>query len=505
MPKETLAALAIVIAAAAACAVVVGELDARFVLLEILAAALLALLAVVAALLAARRAVFERRRSATFAVAASGLALASGWTFVAPRGAHDPRQQPTLLEHALYVVDEVRGEVFLVSDNDGDGVADLVAVRGPRTNGSARIDLLSGASGAFLRTLWTPDIGRDHLRALRAGPDLNGDGASELLFGGISFDGAWRAKLISSRDGSVLRSWTAEAGRGALGSSVDFLGDLDGDGVDELALGSPPRGVRIMSGASGAELGCIDDDSPEPDFGSHVRALGDLDGDGVREWLVECGDTSSAPARIYSGLGKAAPRTLDTGRGWGGAAGDLDGDGQPDLYFDTFAKDSYARWGGVRCFSGRDGRELFTLAYPDWASSSSGSTAALGDLDGDGFAEIGVGDPNFHLRGPGDPGFTAAKSIFIERMSLEVALRVDSDPWNAFTHESGCAWIYSSKTRKVIWGAWGPPGSREGLGYHMARLDDVSGDGWPDIAVTSGDKLFVFRGPGRDPTLPRER
>ncbi len=198
---------------------------------------------------------FELRRGATFAGAAIGLALASGWTFVAPRGAHDSRQQPTLIEHALYVVDEVCGEVFLVSDNDGDGLADLASVRGPRTNVSARIDLLSGASGAFLRTLWTPDIGRDHLRALRAGPDLNGDGAAELLLGGITFDGAWRAKLISSRDGSVLRSWTAEAGGGALGSSVDFLGDLDGDGVDELALGSPPRGVRILLWCFGRRAG----------------------------------------------------------------------------------------------------------------------------------------------------------------------------------------------------------------------------------------------------------
>jgi len=511
MPKSTFTAVACSIAALAALLVVAGEVDARFAWLEIVGVASLFLVGVIAVVLAVRRALFERRSSTKYAAVAFSIACASAWTFVAPRGEHDPRRQPTLLGDALFTIDEVCGDVFVVSDCNHDGVGDLVAVRGPRTNGSQRIDLLSGANGALLRTLWTPDSDRDHLRALCAGPDVDGDGASELLFGGITFDGLWRAKLISSRNGSVLRRWASESEGEALGSSLAFLGDLDGDGVDELAIGAPreravnggksgvtpPGSVRVVSGASGAELLRIDGAKFEADFGSYVRALGDLDGDGVREWLVEFGELSSAPARIYSGLSSTPTRTLDTGRGWGDVAGDLDGDGTSDLYFDSFTSDSDERMGGARLLSGRDGTKLFTLAYPDWTPSSYGCTAALGDLDGDGFAEIGVGEPNFHIRGPGDPGFDASQTVHIERMSLDVALRIGSDPWCAFTHESGCAWIYSGKTREVIWGAWGPPGSREGLGYRIVRLPDINADGAPDVLVTSGSHAFAFAGPGR--------
>lgn len=449
------------------------------------------------------------------ALLAAGL---SSWIWVRGTSEHEPRERPTLLHHALYVVEDVAGEFASIADITGDGLGDLVVVRGARSDDSKRLDLVCGARGLGVRTLWRPASGY-RLRELCAGPDLDGDGHSEVLVSCASLDRRWRVELVSTRDGAVQRSWENASETERLGASLAFLGDLDGDGVDEIALGAPrevnddelERGVLesgtvlVHSGASGAELLRVGGGRNEREFGAHVAALGDLDGDGVREWLVQGAEHAGAPALIHSGLAPAPARVLDVGPGWGRAAGDLDGDGAPDMVFETATKDGRERRGGARCFSGSDGRELLTFAYPDRFPSEHVATHALGDLDGDGFAEIGVGEPNFHLRGPGDPGFTLAQTIPIDYLSLAAALSIDSDPWCAFTHESGCAWIYSGRTRQVIWGAWAPPGSREGLGYHMASIADVSGDGWPDIAVTSGDKLFVLRGPGRDPTLARER
>lgn len=222
---------------------------------------------------------------------------------------HDPRTQPTLLEHALFAIEYVRHEVRLATDGDEDGVADLLVLRGALHVGAPRpeprIELFSGRDGSFLRTLW------------------NGKETSDRL---ISFE--------SARD---------------------------------------------------------------------------VDGDGAPEWIVECRERDDVPARIFSGLSTSPNRSLSKGRGWGGSAGDLDGNGAPDLYCDSFLPDSYERAGGVRCISGREGRDLVTLAYPGWISEC-GCTHALGDFDGDGFGDLGVGDPNFHLSGPGDPGFTALQS-----------------------------------------------------------------------------------------------
>ncbi|MFG0319910.1 MAG: integrin alpha [Planctomycetota bacterium JB042] len=164
------------------------------------------------------------------------------------------------------------------------------------------------------------------------------------------------------------------------GASVASLGDLDGDGVVDVAVGAPgddtggvdrgavhvlmlnadgtvkaERKIAHLSGGFGAL-------SDEDEFGAAVDAIGDLDGDGVGDLAV-------------------------------GAPGDSDGAFLPVIHYG-------AVW---ICFLNADGTVKSTAKISEIAGGFAGglkssdefgaSLAAIGDLDGDGVTELAVGAP----------------------------------------------------------------------------------------------------------------
>src|SRR5580765_5314097 len=76
------------------------------------------------------------------------------------------------------------------------------------------------------------------------------------------------------------------------GRSVALLGDLDGDRCCEVAVGSPSDGdghrgkVFVFSGKAGTLLREYAGDTPDGGFGSDVAVVGDQDGDGVPDFAV---------------------------------------------------------------------------------------------------------------------------------------------------------------------------------------------------------------------------
>ena len=189
-------------------------------------------------------------------------------------------------------------------DLDGDGVADFVLAsrdtRGPET-----VWAFSGRDGKAIWGVQTDVVGDGFGSAMACVPDVDDDGAAEVLIAspgesltGESPDQEWRrvrtgrVRLFSGRSGSVLLELSADELFGAFGASVGTCGDLDGDRMPELLVGCPgarPGRVRAYSAKSGLEIRewvAPAHAGGTEAFGDAVCEITDFDADGVPDVLV---------------------------------------------------------------------------------------------------------------------------------------------------------------------------------------------------------------------------
>lgn len=307
-------------------------------------------------------------------------------------------------------------------DFNGDGLGDLaLGAWGSSTGGAfaGAVYVVFGTLGA-----WATDVdlsGADvKLVGETAGDfagfnissagDVDGDGIEDLLIGAygeasagnqagklyvvLGHQGAWSSSAsLSTADAS----WTGEVAGDRAGWSVAGVGDLNGDGFDDLVVGAPRHdGSAIFSGKVYVILG----ESDPSNLGLSLASVSN------------------------SLLGQSA---LDEAGTSVARAGDVDGDGFADVlisapYRDIGASDA----GAVYIMAGRTGAVPYglnaSLATANLVVTGEGigdhlglATAGGGDLNGDGYADVVLGSPDRDQSGTdrgmayillGRPGFS---------------------------------------------------------------------------------------------------
>jgi hypothetical protein len=289
-------------------------------------------------------------------------------------------------------------------DVDMDGVLDVIAGANLTENrGSAMI--FSGATGALLRTLNGVNAG-DNFGASVAGlGDINGDGASDVAVGAILHDvgatNSGRIYVFSGANGALIRTHDGPPMTGSqLGSGLSGAGDIDHDGVNDYiggARGGQPsdRGrAFVWSGATGALL--LPQLTPDPLTGQDlgwffVAGAGDVNGDGTPD--LYAGDFSDGgghgAAYVFSGADASLIRKYTSpvpfgGVGPGRGAGDVNDDGYADQIIGHYTTSvGAANAGRVVVYSGKDGAVLRVITSTTGNEQLGFDCVGLGDVDGD--------------------------------------------------------------------------------------------------------------------------
>ena len=331
----------------------------------------------------------------------------------------------------------------------------------------------------------------------------------------------------------VLQEWSGEQAGSQFGWIARNVGDVDGDGFDDvvtsaptLQSGGPAHGrVYVYSSATG-ELLWQRDGQPGESLGMGVEAAGDVDGDGVPD--VVAGAPTADRCYLLSGVDGSVLQQWQ-GEAKGGLfgrkvsdIGDWNGDGHGDVVVGAPQNDAGGQDAGRSyVYSGKDGSLLLKLtgerAGDRFGSSGNGWVGEQGKL-------LVIGAPNAGARnagrtyvydGNGKQSFVIeadATGAQLGGMFVSVVGDVDADgmpdvyasDWsdNARGQSTGRVYIHSGRTGERLHILTGEAAG-DGFGIGTADVGDVDEDGHDDLligawqhagAARSGGKCYVYSG-----------
>lgn len=316
-----------------------------------------------------------------------------------------------------------------------------------------------------------------------SGGDVTGDGLADLILGEAGFDQGLGRILIYNGSNTGLGPspsmvLTGSHSRASLGHWVQIVGDINGDGIDDLMFSentggeglSPTSGKKRILLLFGASLG----KPPIPmELTSTCIGAGDLNGDGFDDVALFDGD-SKVHAYYGSPSGfRPEPdwtaRSEQPGSDFGArvsAAGDVNGDGWDDLLI------SAPKFSGKLLRSGKVYLYLGSASglrpAPDWSAEYDQpitpglddpheqqfgfDLSGAGDVNGDGYNDILVG-ARFAERGDRNEGLAL----------LFLGSRTGPGP-----HPD---WVAESNQPHSL------------FGYGVACAHDLNGDGFEDVII----------------------
>jgi hypothetical protein len=224
------------------------------------------------------------------------------------------------------------GEAAAIGDVTGDGLNDLLLSRGPGSPGDALLYLRPGLPGGDLGPAVAVDLGADRtciLSSLAIG-DLDGDGRQDVV-AGADFCGI---QVLLQDASGTLQSAQILSGRG---DGRVRLADLNGDGrLDVVGVSRGSMGLSIWYQGADRRLSAALNLYPEMSGPSDIE-VGDLNGDGRPDLAVAVSSSfDDNLAVIYQQADGSFGQPQYLGAGFsfsasGLAIGDLNNDGRSDL------------------------------------------------------------------------------------------------------------------------------------------------------------------------------
>jgi hypothetical protein len=315
------------------------------------------------------------------------------------------------------------GTSLAVADWNADAVPDLL-VGAPDEDASGAAYVALGPDFGTMLTLdgpWT-------FGYAVAGGDGNGDGVDDLLVGARYSNEAYLFLGPVTSDRTEIDAYAVYADAREAGYAVDLAADVDGDGHGDVLVGAPwasESGKGAAYVIAGALSGAVSLDADATyalygsddygHFGESVAEVGDVDGDGIHDLAIGAPYDNYA-GRAYVVLGGMPPGSYEIwDRGVMEAyashyysynfgarvlGADYNGDGLSDLFVGALA----GRPSATGVVSGAVYAYLGPLSGPAtlspdviWNSETDklevGAAIAVEDVDGDGDEDVVMGAP----------------------------------------------------------------------------------------------------------------